>query len=57
MVMLVRRSEARLGLRRNKKGMALLLVLTSVVILSLIMVEMNYTIRMKSHLTILLVPL
>lgn len=35
-------------LRRNKKGMAMLLVLTSVVILSLIMVELNYNTRIAS---------
>ncbi len=35
-------------LRQNKKGMAMLLVLTSVVILSLIMVELNYNTRIAS---------
>ena len=35
-------------LRQNKKGMAMLLVLTSVVILSLIIVELNYNTRISS---------
>ena len=35
-------------LRENKKGMAMLLVLTSVVILSLIIVELNYNTRISS---------
>jgi type II secretory pathway component PulK len=35
-------------LRRNKKGMAMILVLTSVLILSLIIVELNYNTRISS---------
>lgn len=46
--MWVGRALVRVSLRRNKKGQAMLLVLTSVVILSLIMVELNYSTRISS---------